>query len=863
MSICSALFTSLTASMAVNADEEAKDKVEKIVITGSRIKRSIQAEKSTPISSFDQSDLNDIGANDVRDLIEVLPINAGSQNNSDNLSQNFTVGTSNVNLRGLGVSSTLVLLNGKRQVTSAVLTDQGASFVDTASLVPALAVKRVEILKDGASAIYGSDAVAGVVNFITRDDLDGAEFQYEYRKRISEGSQDETKIDFAIGGFLGESGHIMLAVSYLDRSSLLLGEVDWLKPANSSFGNPGSYVIPSLADANNPSGLTIADPNCADNGGAVSKGSNGNTFCLFDFGPQVTAVPEENRLQGYARANWDWSDTVTAWAEFGFAQNKISREVSPSFPVLNAPGILANHPDNPFGEDVSFRGRPYGVGKPNETNYYDHTTSRFAFGAEGEFSEDIFWDVSFVTSQNDALLNPRDVITNNFQAALNGFGGANCKSINSKDAGQGECLYFNPFDPKDPDNEALRSYIIGDYLADAESKMHVFEAIISGGLLEMANGYVEFALGFQYREESLSYVYDSLTQQDSFAFLIGNQNLSGDRNVTSVFAEVLLPVADTVEASVAVRYEDYGDLGGDTTDPKLSILWYPTDELSFRTSISTSFRAPSVHQVQGAQTNFANITDPNDDSTTFGGNRTIGDPDLVPETSTAFNFGSSFNVSNWNFDLDYWRFSFEDVLTRESHQAIVNAYPNDPERVVRTSAGTITIVNTKFINAEAIDTSGIDISALATYETEYGDFSPSISATYLLSYDLTDISGNTVDGVGQLNRNTVGNPSPELRGNAGLNWSSGNHSANIFLRHVGSYENDSNEDSIDSFNTIDLQYNFAFGDMLKDNSETTITFGVVNATDENPPFVAISGSYDPRTGDPRGRRVYLKFGAKF
>ena len=862
MSICSVIFSSLIPSMTVNAEESAED-IEYIMVTGSRIKKSIQAAQSTPISSFDQRDLNDIGANDFRDLIEILPINAGSQNNSDNLSQNFTVGTSNVNLRGLGVSSTLVLLNGKRQVTSAVVTDQGASFVDIASLVPTLAVKRVEILKDGASAIYGSDAVAGVVNFIIRDDLDGAEFEVEHRERVSDGSQDETKVDFAIGGSLGDSGHIMLAISYLERSSLLLGEVDWLKPANSSFGNPGSYVRPSLADVNNPNGLTVPDPNCVTNGGSVSNGSNGNSFCLFDFGPQITAIADEDRLQGYARANWEWSDTTIVWTEFGFAQNKIHREVSPSFPVLNAPTVLASHPNNPFGEDVDFRGRPYGVGKPNEDNYYDHTTVRLAFGAQGEFSDDIYWDVSYVTAENDALLNPRDVITNNFQAALNGFGGANCKSSDPLNAGQGECLYFNPFDPADPNNEALRSFIIGDYLADAESTLRVFEAVISGDLFEMEYGFAGFAVGFQYREESLSYVYDSLTQQDSFAFLIGNQNISGDRDVTAIFTEISLPLLETVEINAAVRYEDYGNFGGDTTDPKLSVLWYPIDDLSFRASMSTSFRAPSVHQVQGAQTNFANITDPNDGSTTFGGNRTVGDPDLVPETSTALNFGSSFKVSYWNIDLDYWDFSFEDVLTRESHQEIVNTYPDDPERVVRTSAGTISIVNTKFINAEAIDTSGIDVSAFATYETEMVDFSPSFFATYLLSYDLKGASGNIVDGAGQLNRNTVGNPSPEFKGSAGLNWSSGNHSANIFFRHVGSYENDSNGDSIDSVNTIDLQYNFVFGDILRTNSETTITFGVLNVTDENPPFVDIAGSYDPRTGDPRGRRLYLKLGAKF
>jgi len=145
--------------------------IEEVVVTaktGSRIAR--QVDSPSPLSSYEGEDLLDAGLKDIRDLVGVLSINAGSENNSDNLTQNFTVGTANINLRGLGVASTLVLLNGRRQVLSSVQTDDGSSFVDLAALVPMLAIERVEILKDGATAIYGSEAVAGVANFITRRD---------------------------------------------------------------------------------------------------------------------------------------------------------------------------------------------------------------------------------------------------------------------------------------------------------------------------------------------------------------------------------------------------------------------------------------------------------------------------------------------------------------------------------------------------------------------------------------------------------------------------------------------------------------------------------------------------------------------
>ncbi|KZN47100.1 TonB-dependent receptor plug domain-containing protein [Pseudoalteromonas luteoviolacea] len=838
--------------------------IEKISVTGTRLKRSIQSESPIPIASIDAKVLSTIGANDVRDLIETLPFNAGAQNNSDNLTQNFTVGTSNINLRGLGVSSTLVLLNGRRQVVSAVVTDQGASFVDTASLIPTLAIQRVEILKDGASAIYGSDAVAGVVNFISRDDLNGSEVQYEYRKRISDGSQDETKVDFVFGSDTGNSGHVLFAASYLERSSLVLSEVDWVQPAFSSFGNPGSFVIPSLANDDNPDGLTVADPNCVQNGGSVSEGSNGNSFCLFDFAPQITAVPNEDRLQLYMRTKWAWNDDTELWFEAGFADNDVSREVSPSFPVLNAPSVLASHPNNFYKEDIFFRGRPFGVGKPTEINFYSHQTTRVALGIDGAIGTDKFWQVSYVNAKNEAFLNPKDVIADNFQSALLGYGGINCRRGLGTVAGAGECLYFNPFDPQASANEQLRGYIIGDYIGNVESEMQVVEGVIAfDELIEMDAGFAALALGMQYRKESIRSVYDALTQQDRFAFLIGNQNVEGDRDVKAVFTELRLPIFEQLELGLALRYEDYGDLGGDTTDPKVSMLWHASSNLSVRGSYSTSFRAPSVHQLKGVQTNFANITDPRDGSTTFGGNRTVGDPDLVPETSTALNIGGTYSVNQFDMDIDYWRFSFEEVLTRESHQAVVNVFADDPERVVRTSAGTISIVNTRFINAEAIDTSGIDFNIMYQWDTLFGRFTPQLLGSYILEYDLTDNAGVVSDGLGKLNRNTVGNPTPKLKGSFGINWLFEAHSANVFFRHVASYENDVTLEKINSFNTLDLQYEVDMGELIKAGVNTNITVGVVNVTDKAPPFVDIAGSYDPRTGDPRGRRAYIKLKVEF
>ena len=847
-----ALMTAMTAT-SVAAQDSTDNAYEDVVIatatTGSRIKR--QENYSSPLARINADDISSTGAKDIRDIIGNLPINAGSENNADNLTQNFTVGTSNINLRGLGVASTLVLLNGKRQVLSSVATDDGSSFVDTAALVPTLAIERVEILKDGASAIYGSDAVAGVANFITRDSFNGAEIQAEYRTKTNTGSQTDFNIDGVLGGDFGDSGHFLLAASYLDRTSLTLLETDFDRPATSGFGNPATFIPVA-------GGAAMPDPECEADGGILV-----GTTCRFDFGPQVTVVPNEERIQTFARATWNWSDTTNLWGEIGYANNKISREVSPSFPVLNTPLVPEANPGNPFGEDVFFQGRPFGVGSPTEINLYEHSTYRVGLGADGEFNDNLYWDISYVTAANDAVLNPRDIIAENFQNALLGFGGNGCDTSPTAAtvavAGQGECSYFDPTDPTG--NEGLRSFIVGDYIGNTESKLDVIEANITGSLFEMGGGDVGFAIGGQYREQSVDYAYDTITQQDGFGFLIGNPNFGGSTDVYALYGEVLLPINERLEVSGALRFEDYGSGIGDTLDPKVSALFRPTDELSLRASFSTSFRAPSVFQTAGVQTNFVNISDPLSGDSTFAGRRTVGDEALQPETSEAFNAGVTWTPGNdWNFNLDFWDFSFEDVLLKENAQAIVTANPNDT-RIERTSAGTISIVNVAFINADAIETNGFDFSASKSFDFGGGTLTPSLNGTYVLTYDVTN-NGVKIDGAGRLNRSNVGSPTPELRGNIGLNYDRGAFGANAYARYVDSYEDDGGV-GIDSFTQFDVQASYNFGSLIRDDSETTLTVGLVNAFDEDPPFVAVSGSYDPRTGDPRGRRAYVKLGTKF
>ena len=833
--------------------------VEEIVVTaptGSRIDR--QGESPSPLSHYDRETLDTAGLKDLRDLVGVLAISAGAENNSDNLTQNFTVGTANVNLRGLGVASTLVLLNGRRQVLSAVQTDDGSSFVDLAALVPMLAVERVEILKDGAAAIYGSEAVAGVANFITRQGFEGVEVQAEYRGRTGDGSQDDFSLDAVAGGTMGADGTFLVAASHLDRTSLLLAEVDWLRPATSGFGNPGSFHVPSL-------GRTVADPGCAEYEGLRQELAGGSAICRFDYAPQITVTPNERRTQLFGRLDWAAGELGEAWAEFGYARNDISRDVSPSFPVLNTPVVPAYHPGNPYGEEVRFQGRPYGYGHPPEINYYEHDTLRVALGLEGRFSETVSWDVALVGARNEAFLNPRDVVAANFQAALSGFGGDGCEAGpagSPEQAGRADCLFFNPWSSTfaagagDALHNApeLRRFIIGDYFGDGESRLTTFEAHVTGFLPGYRGG---FAVGVQYRDQSLDYSYDPVTRGDGFAFLIGNPDFSAEDDVYALYGELWLPVGERLELTGALRYEDYGGGVGDTLDPKVTVLYRASEAWTLRSSFSTSFRAPSPLQTRGAQTNFTNIVD-RDGSRTFAGRRTRGDATLEPEVSRAFNVGVTWRPGTaWSFNADVWDYTFRDVLRKDNAQAIVNADPYDP-RIERTAAGTISIVNVAFINADRIETAGADLSAQWRVDTDLGEVTGWAELTWLARYDVTN-AGVEVDGLGRLNRANVGAPNQRVKAAAGLSWLRREWRVTALLRHVGGYEDDAGGD-IERFTTLDLNVRRTFDRLPWGGRETWVAVGVANLLDEAPPFVNIAGSYDPRSADPRGRRVFLSVG---
>ncbi|AGH45473.1 TonB-dependent receptor domain-containing protein [Paraglaciecola psychrophila] len=871
------------------AQEESADKeqeFELIMVTGSFVRHSENFSSPSPLAIVDSVAIDAIGAKSIGDITQTLTINTGAENTPDAFTQNATAGTSNINLRGLGVASTLVLLNSKRQVVTAQPNNGGVNFVDTSSLIPMIALNRMEIVKDGASALYGSDAVAGVVNFITKRDYEGMQVSLDYQDG-AHGDNKEYTVQ-GLWGSVGDDSSVMAAISYTNRSPMLTGDRRLSRPQDdtSSLGSPGSYFIGATP---------FIDPTgCTEFGGSERLLAPSGTvpgleigFCQFDFGRTYSFVPDETRLSTFIQAKKQLTESIEWTTEISTARNRAERGGSPSFPILTFPTVPASHPNNPFGTDVSYFGREKGnVGDgtsfPGDPANTESDTFRFSTKLQGELAAG-FWEVSYTAARNDYLFTVNDTLGQQFQNALRGFGGQGCDPI-SGSAGEGACEYFNPFATSfttSPNSQNVFDAFTARQEIDSKSNLEVAEAFISTELFEMDGGAAGFAFGAQYRYQDLTQDYDSLSNQDRFSFVIGNADIYGEQDVIALFGELALPVSDEIDVQIALRYEDYGGTTGDTIDPKLAVSWRATDDFSLRGSISTSFRAPSIFQKDGGGTSLNQMVDPLTGGAAFAADRTSGNDELVPEESTAYNLGFSLEpVDDWSVEVDYWSFDFTDLIIKENFQAILNDTPQDPERVIRAGDplnGPLLQVLTTYVNASSLETSGLDIVSSYRLETEMGTFTPSISATYILAYDLVDPQAGPIDGAGSRNNSNIGVSTPELRANLGLNWKHEEYSANIFARYVDSYSDDQNcadgnlfsaactvgFKDVDSHLTWDAQVNIDLGRLFETEGAYVLSFGGVNLTDENPPQLFTNAGFDSKVHDPRGRQVYARLAIEF
>lgn len=858
--------------------------LEEVMVTGSYIRSSSQ-NAASPVEVLSNEYIVNSGAVDIGELTSKLAVSSGTENNADSFTAGETQGTSNINLRGLGLTSTLVLVNGKRQTIVAATANDGSVFVDT-STIPLAALERVEILKEGATATYGSDAVAGVANFILRKDVEGIEFSTGYEE-ISDGGAGKVDVN-VLAGFGTDRTRFTFAATYIDQDPLSSAERPYTtENALSTLGRSFLTLAPggvgTGAYAGNYGFLeTVPDPACVANGGtpgtpfvpggAFGPGTGGGEKCGFLYGPRFNLINDEEKTQLYGNVVHDFSDTLTLTGELGWTKHEVfDNPQSPSYPNLAFPTILPGQGGNPFNVPVRWFGRPLGAEADSPLAPRESETLRASLQLEGEFSSAWNWMGSLTYSENDRIVIQPDTIRSRLADALAGVGGPNGDQT------------FSPFDPN-ANSADLIDFISLDTFANKKTDLTVADFVVTGDLFDMSAGPVGFAAGAQWRQESFSVVRDDIYSQSidpatgdtipaDLIFLGGGLPVDESRDAYALFAEANIPLTEKLEANVALRYED---LSTDSSlDPKLSLLYTANDWLTLRASASSAFREPSLVQIYNQETSLQGLVDPlAGGGALFVQVNTRGNETLKPETSTNFNFGAVITPNaNLSFRLDYWRFEYEDVITIENAQGKLNADPNGPE-VLRGPSGALSGINVDYLNASQVDTDGIDITADWSIPSSVGDFALQLSATRFLSYEIPCAGSNargctgatgTQDVVGFFNFDNFVRSMPETKVNFTANWTRDSHKLALLGYWTSSYETTREvpeaiqqagfSQNIDSWLTMDLQYTytFKFGD-----TDAILTLGGKNITDEEAPAVydAVNFSYDPKHHDPRGQIWY-------
>jgi iron complex outermembrane receptor protein len=863
-------FLALTCFAFLSFNANAQQDVEEVMVTGSYIKGSA-TDGASPVEVIDREEIENIGAVSIADITRNLSVNSGSENASDSFTQGSTQGTSNVNLRGLGLSSTLILIDGRRQTLTGATANDGSAFVNT-NAIPVVALERVEVLKEGAAAVYGSDAVAGVVNYIFRRDFTGVEFEMSSQEADISGQTDD-RVSVIWGAENGNTNFV-LAASILDRSPMSGADFD---PSLAQLGISGlgtSFLLfgPSTVASGPYAGTytpfqNVPSPTCVADQGILIPQASGSR-CGFVYGPRFNVVNDEDHTSMYGSFK-----TLLAngnGLEIDYMSTAIDvndNPQSPSYPALSylspANAIMPGTGGNPFGVPVLWLGRALGSAYPSPNAPREIETDRFSIGLNGEFDNGFDWDAHYTVSSEDLYGQQPDTSTSKFSAAIKGNGGS---------AGNQTWDLFTP-----SNNSAdLIKWISTNQQTWTSTELSVFDFLMTGSI-----GDIDIASGLQFRDESFDVArgassiaqFDAagnITQPADLLFLGGGLESTASRNATALFIEGSMNPSDRLEVKGALRYED---LESDSSvDPKIAFRYQASDELALRASFSTSFREASLAQLTSTNISLQGIQDYNADGSAKGGTAFIriaqaNNPNLAPEESDNMNIGAMWNPTDkLSMKLDYWAIDYTNVITIESAQGKVAANPLDPD-VKRTAGGTLTGVTTKYFNAANVNTSGLDFESTYDFDTSFGQAQVGVNMMHMFEYEIP-VGNTTKDVVGLFNHDNFARSLPDTKAvfHAALN--SGQNSLSLFGRYTGDYKTTRPlsatasargfSQSIDSFFTVDLMNSYL---VEMNDSELKLSLGITNMFDEEVPLVydAANWSYDAKHHDPRGRMIYIGF----
>jgi iron complex outermembrane recepter protein len=644
------------ASTQPAADEPTT--LERVEVTGSRI-RQVDIESAAPVLTITRADIEKQGFQSVADILQnISAVGAPAITRAQPLSAGENVGGQFISMRNLGTTRTLILVNGKRLGIS-------TSGLQDVSLIPTAAVERIEVLKDGASSIYGSDAIAGVVNIITRSNFEGATAQ-AYYGQYSEGDGAITRADFVMG-FTGERGSLTAAVEYRKEDEVMAADRPYSAYPNGQLHPTRSWTtVSQWGVINLGSGASQIGPggNRVLNAGADWRSLANYHVQNADTGsgaanPAGSPVDKSNTQQQthlrtplesrslFVNGILDLNDAVRFRGDMMYSQRDAERQVA-GYPFQSAAFGTPMSVDsyyNPVGShhgfanptQVSFWRRTWEIPRVDKPT---STTWRFAASLDGSFEagERIFdWDVNYlynnnkVTQENYGNLNLARVRQAVGPSFLNADGVVQCGTA-AAPIPLAQCVPWNPFIPYGrvgdgglTGNQALIDFMFQTLNSSGETKTQIFAANLAGSLFTLPGGDLGFAIGAESRKETGKFIPDAMAVTGNSTTLSAGPTNGGYR-VDEIYAELAIPVladlpgARELSFSAASRYSDY-DTFGDTVNSKFGFKWKPLESLLVRGTWAEGFRAPTISDLYGggSQT-FSLFTDPCD--TNFGSSAT-------------------------------------------------------------------------------------------------------------------------------------------------------------------------------------------------------------------------------------------------
>ncbi len=908
LSLCvlAALTAQTTIIQQANAEETTakEEEIERISIVGSNIKRASDI-GALPVTALTEKDIENTAAMSGDELLRSIPqigaVNFGAATGNGGVND-ARGDVASINLRGVGSGNTLTLLNGRRLVTHPGTQSENFVPVSTSNsnTLPVSGLRSLQVLRDGAAAIYGSDAVAGVVNYQLKDDFEGNQVKLSYGG--SEGtSLDETTFSYLTGFDLNEGrSHLTASFSYYDRNGMMASE----RPYSASHdlreypGLPEEFIGDTQLDNRStatPWGDFQSDAlgrfhlqpdtssGCVVNldGGICADSGSFPRDQRFDRGTTRSLVSDVRRLNFYSYFTHEINSDLDFFSEVTYynAKAERTREQTHNLTAQRF-RISADAAHNPFGEEVLLRSyRAIDTGPRNVE--VDDTSYRILGGLKGTYN-DWDWETAAFYTAAETNDSANRIQASKFQASINStdptlayniFTGGDVNNPNSGDS------TLNP-------QSVIDQFMVNVNRDSKTSLASVDFKVSNGALWTLPAGDVGIAMGVEFRRETFEDDRDPLLDgSNPFVDAITGVELSGSdvlgssptpdskasRNVTSAYAEFLVPLVDSgshyVELQVAGRYENFSDVGS-AIKPKVALFWEPADWISFRASYAGGFRAPGLPQVSAEGVPRSNsLYDPVLDSTYGIVDIRSGTTDLKPEDDENTSFGLIFEpTENLTFTLDTWKIKQKDlvgILPGSSHllyDSLLRSEGSSNSAVIRDpSTNEVIQINNDYLNLGVRNIEGIDFSLIYDWETDFGDFEFTANAAKLRKFEqeadsisaqliAAQEAGNpavpadrTVAGAGDLIKQ---NGRPEWRARVSLDWDYEQWGAGINANYVSEVIDTSTTATVNDeviMLPVDsfTRVNVYADYRFGDDSAldgTKIRFGIRNIADEEPPL---------------------------